>query len=220
MIRISPYTPEQEVVPQAIFWRPISYFATSIRTDEDDLDSFQAASFILDNDINFDLRRYRGHPDQTVTVYLPFNVEALEEILQIIGVIIIGLALPKYAVAWQRGWDFEFGSLQRRADDHLREAEARILALKIAAQHPKHTATTEFIKRQIPEYISLSEVDLRPSPTRPREARWQQIVGNVISHQKVTVGPFAQGYAIRTEDGISVTKRGIDYLNNIGFAVE
>ena len=113
MIRISSYSPEQEVVPQAVFWRPISYFATSVRTDEDDLDIFQAASFILDNNINFDLRKYRGHPDQTVTVYLPFDVEMLEEILKIIGVIIIGLALPKYAVAWQRGWEFEFGSLQR-----------------------------------------------------------------------------------------------------------
>ena len=110
--------------------------------------------------------------------------------------------------------------LQRRADDRLREAEARTLALKIAAQCPKNTATTEFIKQQIPKYTPLSETDLLRSPTRPREARWQQIVGNVISHQKTRVGPFAQGYSVRTKDGISVTERGINFLNNMGFVVE
>src|SRR5216683_1835963 len=156
MIRPSQYGPEYEVVPQAIFWRPLSYFATSLREDEDGLDFFRAASFTIDNEINFDLRKYRGHPDYTVTVYL----------------------------------SFEFGSLQRRDEDRLRESEARILALKIAAQCPNHTATTEYIKQQVPKYIPLSKNDLLPSHTRKREALWQQIVGNVVSHQKTLAGPF------------------------------
>jgi hypothetical protein len=219
MIRPSPYAPEYEVVPQAIFWRPLSYFATSVREDEDELDIFQAASFTIDNNISFDLRKYRGHPNYTVTVYLSFDVEALRDILKIIELIIMEMALPEYAVAWQRGWDFEFGSLQRRDADRLREAEARILALKIAAQCPNRTATTEYIKQQIPEYIQLSSHDLVPSPTRKGEALWQQIVGNVISHRDTSAGPFKMGYAVRTENGLSVTNRGLTYLNNMGFVV-
>jgi hypothetical protein len=88
MIRPSQYGPEYEVVPQAIFWRPLSYFATSLREDEDGLDFFRAASFTIDNEINFDLRKYRGHPDYTVTVYLSFEIESLSEILKIIEFIV------------------------------------------------------------------------------------------------------------------------------------
>jgi hypothetical protein len=219
MIRLSPYAPEYEAVPQAIFWRPLSYFATSVREDEDQLDVFRAASFTIDNGINFDLRKYRGHPDYTVTVYLPFEIEALSSILEVLRLIIMNMALPEYAVAWQRGWDFEYGSLQRRDGDRLREAEARILALKIAAQCPNHTATTEYIKQRIPEYVQLSRHDLVPSPTRKEEALWQQIVGNVISHRDTSAGPFKMGYAVRTENGLSVTHQGLTYLNNLGFVV-
>src|SRR5436190_1044937 len=122
MIRPSSYVPEYEVVPQAIFWRPLPYFTTSIREDEDELDIFRAASFIIDNSISFDFRKYRGHPDYTVTVYLPFDVETISDILNIIRLIITEMALPEYAVAWRRGWDFEFGSLQRRDEDRLKEA--------------------------------------------------------------------------------------------------
>src|SRR5216683_2372107 len=218
MIRPSQYGPEYEVVPQAIFWRPLSYFATSLREDEDGLDFFRAASFTIDNEINFDLRKYRGHPDYTVTVYLSFEIESLSEILKIIEFIVTEMVVPSYAVGWRRGWDFEFGSLQRRDEDRLRESEARILALKIAAQCPNHTATTEYIKQQVPKYIPLSKNDLLPSHTRKREALWQQIVGNVVSHQKTLAGPFKKGYAVRTKDGLSVTKHGLAYLNNMGFA--
>jgi hypothetical protein len=103
--------------------------------------------------------------------------------------------------------------------DRLREPEARILALKIAARCPDRRATTEYIKQQIPTYYPLSELDIQQSPSRKKEARWQQIVGNVVSHQKTLSGLFANGYAVRTADGLSVTGAGIDYLNSIGFLV-
>jgi hypothetical protein len=219
MIRPSSYAPEYEVVPQAIFWRPLPYFAASIREDEDGLDKFRAASFTIDNDISFDLRKYRGHPEYTVTVYLSFYIEELSEVLRILGIIISEMALPEYAVAWRRGWDFQFGTLQRRDEDRLREAKARILALKIAATCANHTATTEYIKQQIPNYIQLSRRDLIPSPTRKGEALWQQIVGNVISHQDTSIGPFRMGYAVRTNNGLSVTEHGLAYLSKMGFVV-
>jgi hypothetical protein len=219
MIRPSPFGLESDVLPQAIFWRPLRYFATSYREDEDGLDRFRVVTFSIDNDLSFDLRTYRGHPYQTVTVYFPFKMQTLDEILPAIELVIAETAIPKLAVAWQRDWEFEFGSLRRQDLDRLREPEARILALKIAARCPGHRATTEAIKQQVPDYYPLSEIDLRSSPSRNNEERWQQIVGNVISHQKTLSGPFANGYAIRTTDGLRVTDNGLAYLNSIGFSV-
>jgi hypothetical protein len=219
MIRPSSFPLLNDVLPQAVFWRPLPYFATSIREDEDGLDQFKVITFTIDNDLTFDLRNYSGHPLHTVTVFFSFEMQVLDEILTAIELVIAETAVPKPAVAWRRGWDFEFGSLRRQEADRLREREARILALKIAARCAGYTATTEYIKQQVPQYYPLSEVDLLPSPSRKGERRWQQIVGNIISHQNTMSGLFAQGYAVRTEDGLSVTKNGLDYLNSIGFVV-
>jgi hypothetical protein len=219
MIRPSPFGLESDVLPQAILWRPLPYFTTLYREDEDSLDHFRVVTFTIDNDLSFDLRTYRGHPYQTVTVYFPFKMQTLDDILPAIELVIAETAIPKFAVAWRRDWDFEFGSLRRQDLDRLREPEARILALKIAAGCPGHMATTEYIKQRVPDYYPLSEIDLRPSPSRSNESRWQQIVGNVISHHKTISGVFANGYAIRTADGLRVTDNGLAYLNNIGFVI-
>lgn len=219
MIRVSPFGLETDVLPQAIFWRPLLYFATSIREDEDGLDKFTVITFTVNNNFVVDLRNYRGHPEETATLYLPFEMQELDLIVSTISIVISQTAIPKYAVAWQRGWEFEFGSLRRQQVDLLREPEARILALKIAARAPGRTASTESIKEQVPRYYPLSETDRRPSLSRRGEERWQQIVGKVISHQKTLSGLFGMGYATRTSDGLSVTQRGIDYLKSIGFEI-
>lgn len=219
MIRPSSFGLLSDVLPQAIFWRPLPYFATSSREDRDDLDLFRVVTFTIDNDLTFDLRSYRGHPPETVTVYFSFDIQELDEISTAIETVIDETAMPKLAVAWRRGWPFEFGSLRRKETDRLREPEARIVALKIAARCPGYTATTEYIKQQVPRYYPLSEIDRQPSPSRRGEEKWHQIVGNIISHQNTTSGLFAQGYAVRTSDGLSVTKLGINYLKSIGFIV-
>lgn len=219
MIRPSQFAIQTDVLPQAIFWRPLLYFSTTIRDDEDGLDHFKVVTFTIDNEITFDLRHYRGHPSETATIYLPFEIQNVDVIVSTIKIIVTEVALPAYAIAWQRGWDFEFGSLRRQDSDRLREPEARILALKIAARCPSHSATTEYIKQQVPQYYPLSPADRRRSLSRRQEEVWQQIVGNVISHQKTLSGLFGMGYASRTDDGLSVTKNGLDYLNSIGFEV-
>ncbi|HEX3883399.1 MAG TPA: hypothetical protein VHW66_12130 [Stellaceae bacterium] len=218
MLRLANHGLESDVIPQAIFWRPLIYFTTSIREGEDGLDMYEEASFSLDNQLSFDLRHYRGHPGHTVTLYLAFSLQKEAEIVAVVDTVLQIMAVPKLAVAWKRGWEFEFGSLHRVEGDRLKEAEARILALKIASQEPNRRASTELIKHQIPQYYPLSEIDLQYSPSRKRECRWQQIVGNVVSHQKTQSGIFAMGYAERTFDGIQITRNGIDYLNNIGFS--
>jgi hypothetical protein len=219
MIRLSNRELGTDVFPQAIFWRPLHYFTASFRESEDGFDMYQGTSFTLDNELSFDLRHYRGHPDHTVTVYFGFSLQEDVEIVTAVDTVVETMALPKPAIAWRRGWEFEFGSLPRQESDRLRESEARVLALKIAAQQPKRRASTEFIKHSIPGYYPLSQVDLEQSPSRKREKRWQQIVGNVVSHHKSLTGIFGMGYAERTPDGIRVTEAGINYLNNIGFSI-
>lgn len=211
------YTLEGDVVPQAIFWRPLKYFSVSIIGGEDGLDVFQAACFSIGNNIQFDLRTYRRHHRFTVTLYLPNGMEDEAEISQVIKNVIKELIVPKDAVVWRRGEAFEFGHLKRPKTDRLREAEARILALKIASLRPDRTASTEEIKLEVPSYTELSARDLVQSETRPREKMWQQIVGNVISHKGSPSGLFLNGYARRTPDGLSVTDKGMDYLKSMGF---
>jgi hypothetical protein len=216
-ITLYKYEPDYDVIPQAIFWRALKYFTTLIRDGEDGLDEFQGASFKIGNDIRFDLRTYAGHPKFTVTLYLPHDVNDEEEISRVIKVVIKEMVIPKNAVAWRRGDPFTYGDLKRPPGDRLHEPEARILALKIAAQRPNQTASTTFIKKEVPKYTELSEVDRRRSPSRRNEALWQQIVGNVISHPETLAGPFKKGYATRTSNGLSVTEKGMAYLNSIGF---
>ncbi len=99
----------------------------------------------------------------------------------------------------------------------LREAEARILALQIAATFPNHQASTEQIKKAVPDYREFSKADLKPSNTRDNEHMWQQIVGNATgSHSKSFTSIFVRGLAVRTKDGIRVTKKGIEFLKSKG----
>jgi hypothetical protein len=101
----------------------------------------------------------------------------------------------------------------------LREPEARILALRIAASFPGHQAETAQIKDEVPKYRKLGPADLKPSTTRKNECMWQQIVGNVVSHDKSNTSIFKQGYAIRLIKlkSIRVTDKGIAYLKKLGW---
>lgn len=217
MVTFKKYVLEGDVVPQAIFWRPLKYFSASNREGEDGLDVFRVSSFIIGNEIQFDLRTYRRHHKFMVTLYLSNEHEDEAEILEIIQIVVKELIVPKDAVAWKRGEAFEFGRLKRPKADRLREAEARILALKIASICPDRTASTEEIKREVPNYIEFSPADLAQSTTRPKEKMWQQIIGNVISHKGSPSGVFLNGYARRIPGGLSVTDKGMDYLKSMGF---
>ncbi|WP_141504838.1 hypothetical protein [Rhizobium sp. L9] len=206
-----------DVSPQAIIWRPIRYFTNEVSEDDDDLDHFKFASYALNNDV-FDLRVYLQHPEMTVTLYLPSDIDAEAVIQSKVAEAIKVLAVPKAAVAWQRGEEFSFGGLSRRPDDRLRESEARILVLKIAASFEGHTAPTSAIKKKVPDFYQLSSRDLEWSATRKNEQMWQQIVGNVKVHHAGASSIFSRGWAERTADGIRVTAAGILYLKSIGFS--
>jgi hypothetical protein len=214
MVTVCTYPHGFEAVPHAIFWRPLAYFTMHPRKDADDLDEFEGASFLIGNEISFDLRKYAGHPDFTVSVYLPLEMEIQEEIDRIIDRIVKEFALPQSAVGWRRGWDFSSGSVVRDPSDRLREPEAKILFLKIAALQPECRVTTTIVKNEVKRFYPLSSADRKPSLTRQREQLWQQIVGNVIVHKS----PFNQGLATRSSGGLRLKEKGLFYLKSIGFA--
>ena len=101
----------------------------------------------------------------------------------------------------------------------LREPEARILALRIAATFRDHYASMAQIKREVPNFRELSDADLKPSPTRPNECMWQQIIGNVVCHKGTGVSIFNRGWANRIESrkSIRVTEKGLAHLKGLGF---
>lgn len=210
---------EGDVVPQAIFWRPIEYFSAKVRSGEDELDSFRFATYGIGNQLTFDLRHYAGHPARTVTMYLPLSISKLKDIREATTLVVGGLLLPTLAVAWRRGEPFEYGRLERPARDRLREPEARLLALKIAAGMPDRRASTQQLIERASKFFVPSSIDLQPSSTRPLQPQWHQIIRNVISHRGSPHGPFQLGYAERTANGLFVTEAGIDYLRSRGYLV-
>lgn len=207
---------EIDMVPQAIFGRPIQYFTLDYDKNNDDLDVFEYAAFSMDNECHFCLRHYNGHPKKTVTLYLEDAFDREPELRSVVRGIVTGFQMPPIAIHWQRGDPIQLGSINP-IRGRLHESEARILTLKIALTHPDGYASTSYIKEQTPHFVPLTEEDLSPSPTRQGENKWQQVVGNVISHQKHRTSIFARDLATRARGGIQITDHGREYLADMGF---
>ena len=218
MIRIHPLRHGiGDVVPEAIFWRPLQWFSSDLKQDVDDLDSFYFVTYEVGNWLRFDLRIYDGHPVGTTTLYLGLGFGNPADVQHAIARAVEELYVPKPAVAWRRGIEFTYGKLHRDPNDRLREPEARLLALKVAALMPNRTASTEQLIEGATKLFTPSPLDLAPSRTRERQPQWHQIMRNVISHKNTPNGPFSLGYAVRTDDGLSVTDVGIQHLQDLGF---
>lgn len=219
-VRVLRYDPDSEVVPQAIIWRSLRYCTLVVRRGQDDLDEYTGASFGIGNDIRFDLRVYKGHihPEVTVTLYLPEDLRDENQVAETVSTVIREMEIPVSAVAWRRGQKFEFGKIKRSPEDRLRESEARILILKIAASQPNRSVTINKLREEVPKYFDLSPIDKRRSSSRRNEGLWQIVVRNAISsHTTGTRTIFAQGWARKIRGGLKVTKSGVDYLKSIGF---
>jgi hypothetical protein len=220
-VRVLRYEPDIDVTPHAIIWRSLRYCTLVIRDGADDLDQYKGASFAIGNDIRFDLRVYKGHihSEVTVTLYLPEDVQDEKRISEIVATAIKDMEIPASAVAWRRGQQFQFGKLERSPQDRLKEREARVLILKIAANQPERVATLDTLRKEVPKFFDLSPADKTRSPSRRNESKWQIVVRNTISsHTTGTRTIFAQGWAKKVPNGLKVTRRGMDYLNSIGFS--
>ncbi|GAP24932.1 hypothetical protein GLF_1814 [Gluconobacter frateurii NBRC 101659] len=218
MIRIYPH--ENGIVdisPEAIFWRPLLWFCKEHKKSSDDLDEFNYVTYDIGNRLRFELRFYNGHPAGTTTFYLSREFGNSDDIQHAINRAIDELHLPKSAIAWRRGIEFQYGKLDRIAKDRLQEPEARLIALKLAARMPQYQASTDQLIEHATDLFTPSPLDNLPSRTRKLQPQWHQIIRNVISHRHLPNGIFAQEYAVRTNNGLSLTEKGLKYLENIGF---
>ncbi len=218
------YEPEIDVVPQAIIWRSLRYCTLVIREGQDDLDKYEGASFAISNDITFDLRVYPGHihADLTVTLYLPEDVRDEKRVSEIVSRVIEEMAIPVSAIAWRRGQKFQFGKLERSPQDRLREREARVLILKIAASQPKRSATISTLReekfRGILIFTAAEQSAVAPAKERGTFRQISCPQFNVIPHDRHRMTIFARGWAKKIPGGLKVTRRGMDYLSSIGFS--
>ncbi len=70
------------------------------------------------------------------------------------------------------------------------EHDIAVAAMKYLATLPTGAATTTTVKNHVPKYISLTDGDREPSPTRPGEEMWRQVVGNIVSHRALSPENF------------------------------
>jgi hypothetical protein len=109
-----------------------------------------------------------------------------------------------------------FTTRKQPVGNRTSENAMRIAALRVAASKPLGKATTTELKSELERYVALTPEDLIPSKTRPSEATYQQIVGNLVSHRKSKNNIFAKGWAIYTGNGIEITDAGRRYLRTLG----
>ncbi len=100
---------ELDLVPQAVVGRSPAFFEKSLRIKlrpgSDDLDKYYGAAFILDNETPFVLRHYRGHPTNTMTIYLPRKYQNVDQITEIVMHIMQELQIERSYLTWQRADD-------------------------------------------------------------------------------------------------------------------
>jgi hypothetical protein len=94
-----------DVVPQAIVSVPVQKIIgrrAQISSGFDDFDSFEGASFKLDDRIEIAIRHYRGHPKDTTTIYIDRRESDVEQITQLIRKILVEFRVPLTALQWER----------------------------------------------------------------------------------------------------------------------
>jgi hypothetical protein len=124
--------------------------------------------------------------------------------------VVESFGLERELIIGSRATDFPSGG------HRTSELTMRIAALQVAASKPHGKATTSELKKEVAKYLILTPKDLLPSQTRPNEAMYQQIVGNIVSHRGSKNNIFARGWATYTGDGIQITEAGRHYLRTLG----
>lgn len=97
-----------DLVPQAILSKPVSYFENQgyhFAKGQDELDTYDGAAFVLDDNVRFALKHHPGYPEGTTTVYLAGNVRDLHQIASLVQKIVEALKLSRAAIQWQRSDD-------------------------------------------------------------------------------------------------------------------
>ena|SRR5258708_16591511 len=102
---------EYEFVPQAIIEEPVlelaRRFGSEVEKGHDDFDEYLGAAAWLDG-TPFAVMHYKGHPKNTSTIYLPFEINDVNDITEIVSRIASELKLAEKSISWQRKDNFAF----------------------------------------------------------------------------------------------------------------
>jgi len=96
-----------DFVPQAILRVSLAYFSgwrgLKLVRSADDLDEYEGVAF-LDAELGkpVAVRHYAGHPKDTVTIYLPYEVEEVEVITQSVHRLVRDFGLSDENILWER----------------------------------------------------------------------------------------------------------------------
>jgi hypothetical protein len=88
-------------------------------------------------------------------------------------------------------------------NDRIREADL-YPAVETYLREVGGTAPLAAIRRSIPAYVTLSPLDRLPSPTRPREELWEQLVRNIVCHRDSDGNPIKEGRFVYTKRRLSL----------------
>jgi hypothetical protein len=100
-----------DLIPQAILNRPVSYFekhGIQFVQADDELDNYEGAALVLDNNLRFALKHHRGYPNDTITIYLSKEIQNLQQITSIVRRIVEELKLTPEVIRWQRSDNPDF----------------------------------------------------------------------------------------------------------------
>ena len=101
-----------ELIPQAVIKQSLEKLVGeqgfTLHKGVDGLDEYQGIALSLEDAAPFAIMRYKGHPEDTFTIYLPRDVRELDEITKRVSKIIHLLGVPDESIEWQRKDDPDY----------------------------------------------------------------------------------------------------------------
>jgi hypothetical protein len=89
----------------------------------------------------------------------------------------------------------------------ITESEIADIVADILAERPNGEATIAQLVDEIPNRVALSAEDLAKSPTRPKEAIWEQQVRNITSHKDSPGNAIHDGKLVSVPGGLGLVRK-------------
>ena len=78
--------------------------------------------------------------------------------------------------------------------NRVTENEVAFAIIQIAKTAPNGVVSFARCKKEVPNYLNLSDADRAVSKTRPNEEMWEQQIRNIKSHSKDEGNYICEGY--------------------------
>ncbi len=99
---------------------------------------------------------------------------------------------------------------RRPRTNRTSEADIAFAVLVIAAYQPDGLATFRRLRREVPNHVRLSDLDLSPSLMKPNEELWVQRIRNIRLHRDIPGNLIHDGYLRHIPHvGFKITDSGL-----------